>query len=299
MGEFPEKLPVLQAIARLDRLFPRLRLFPLAFAATLKLRPKLASYIPLMLHETLGAALPGDARSTAALWGLCHAFIQNYGPECVERAGIKDEGAGLAEAMFQKILASDSGVAISTHDYADTWKFIEHQDGKVHLVIPELIEEIRELSNAAGDEEYPLVLLAGERRSYNANTICREEDWRKQDPDGSLKIHPDDARRFDINDGDTVLCESRRGEVTATVSFSDEMRPGVISLPHGYGMDEPEDSGSPRLKRTGPAINWLTSSDNCDAIAKTPLHKFVQVRLRVIEPRETAEPATAAVGVGT
>src|SRR5439155_487255 len=50
-----------------------------------------------------------------------------------------------------------------------------------------------------------------------------------------LYVHPDDAARYEIRDGEMAVLESRvhRGEVR--VAVTDEMRPGVVSLPHGWG----------------------------------------------------------------
>jgi anaerobic selenocysteine-containing dehydrogenase len=50
-----------------------------------------------------------------------------------------------------------------------------------------------------------------------------------------LYVHPDDATRHEVRDGEMAILESRvhRGEVR--VAVTDEMRPGVVSLPHGWG----------------------------------------------------------------
>ena len=293
MGALPASFPLLRTIAKIDRRLPRLKLFPIALAATLKRNKKLKPYLPLVLHETLGYALPGDARPAAAIWGLCHMFVRRYGDECLRRAGIEDQGAGMAEALFEKILKGESGALISRHDYQETWKFLAHRDGKIHLAIPELLDEVDALESLPADDDYPFVLLAGERRSYNANTIYRDEGWRKRDREGALKIHPDDAQQQGLREGDLVACQSARGEVRARVEFADEMRRGAVSLPHGYGMEEPTGDGH-SIQQTGPAVNMLTSADHCDAIAKTPFHKFVPVRLKPV----TAAAADAAAGVG-
>jgi anaerobic selenocysteine-containing dehydrogenase len=317
LGALPEKFPLLAAIARLDRRVPRLRLFPLALLWTLKRRPQLVPHLPLLLHETLGKALPDGANAAGVIWGLCQNFVRQYGKACVERAGIRDAGAGIAEALFQRILHSRSGTLISVHNYEDTWSFIKHADGKIHLAIPQMIEEIRKLEPESPDAEYPLVLQAGERRSYNANTIYREKAWRKQDLEGSLKVHPEDARRLELLDGGLSWCESSRAAVCARVAVTDEVRAGLVSLPHGFGMFEGfgetyEPTGSngndDRLTRepggdprNGPAINFLTESAWCDSLSKVPFHKHVRVRLRPVGPGETAvagdireaRPATA------
>ena len=134
----------------------------------------------------------------------------------------------------------------------------------------------------AGDasaDEFPLVLIAGERRSYNANTIFRDEAWRQDDAHGALKMHADDASALGLDSGQLVVCESARGAVEARVEITDELKPGVVSLPHGYGMSDPGADGT-----AGPAINELTASDHCDPIAKTPFHKHVAVRVRAVAP---------------
>lgn len=278
MGEFPEDLPFLRAIAKVDRKFPRLRLFPLALAATFKLRPKLRRYGAMVLHETLGAALPRGARVGAMVWASSLRFAQLH-PEAVRRAGIEDRGAGLGEALFERILHSDSGTLISAHEYPDTWSFIRYADKKIHLVIPEMLEEVEALAKEEReDSEYPFILLAGERRSYNANTILREPDWRKRDTSGALRLHAEDARALGLEEGQLAVCESSRGKVEAPVEISDEHLPGVASLPHGYGMVEAQEDGN--LQQVGPAINELTAADHCDDLAKTPFHKYIPVRIR-------------------
>lgn len=277
MDAFPASFPWLTTIAKIDRRFPRLRLFPLAFMRTLKRNRALRKVIPLLLHETLGRALPKGAQAAAAVWGLSHRFVQTYGEDCVRRAGIKDQGLGIGEALFQKILNSKSGTLISVHQYKDSWHFLKHEDGKIHLAIPLLIEEIHALQPLPKAGDYPLLLMAGERRSYNANTIYREEGWRKQDPDGALRIHPDDAAQYTLVDGGWAECRSNRGSVKVRVLLADEMRPGVVSLPHGYGLQENDESGA--VREAGPAINMLTASNYCDELSKTPFHKCVPVRL--------------------
>ena len=278
MGDLPESFPMLRAIARLDRKMPKLRLYPLALAATLKLRPKLRRFVPMVLHETLGAALPNGAKVAALLWGASQRFAQKH-EEAVRRAGIEDRGAGLGEALFEEVLHNHSGALVSSHRYEDTWTFIRHKDGKIHLSIPEMWEEVEALAGETStSSEYPMILLAGERRSYNANTILREPDWRKRDEEGALRLHEDDARELGLSDGQLAVCESSRGQVEVRVEITDEMLPGVASLPHGYGMEEPTDEGG--FQRVGPAINELTASDHCDEVAKTPFHKHIPVRIR-------------------
>jgi anaerobic selenocysteine-containing dehydrogenase len=51
----------------------------------------------------------------------------------------------------------------------------------------------------------------------------------------TLLVSPDDATRLGLTDGGRAKVRSRVGELVATVAVSDEMMPGVVSLPHGFG----------------------------------------------------------------
>jgi anaerobic selenocysteine-containing dehydrogenase len=54
-----------------------------------------------------------------------------------------------------------------------------------------------------------------------------------------LLVSPVDAERLGLREGEPAKVRSRAGEVTARVRVSDEMMPGVVSLPHGYGHTDP------------------------------------------------------------
>jgi len=271
MGELPTGFPLLRLIARVDRAIPSARLFPLALKAALALRPSWKRHLPTVLHETLGAALPNGARSAAVIWGACQFFARKHA-EAVQRAGIEDNGAGLGEALFERILASPSGTVISTHTQDEMWSWIRHSDGRIHIPIPEMIAEIAALgTEPVTDPDRPFILQAGERRSFNANTIIRDRKWRREDCEGALKINPADAARLGLANGASARCESLRGKIDVTVSITDEVPEGVVSLPHGYGMADGD---------SGPGVNELTAADHCDELAKTPFHKYVPVRIR-------------------
>ncbi len=273
MGEIPADFSELKAAAQLGRLA-----FARAFKAYLAEHPELADYASIILYETLGETLPEGAAAAAYLWGTAHQFAAKH-PDEVRRAGHTGDGAVLGETLFEAIIASRSGTVFSVNEYEESWKFIRHPDGLIHLEIPELLEALRALdpSEPQVSEEYPLILVAGERRSYNANTIYRDPEWRKTDAEGALKIHPDDAQQYGIANGDWVRCQSKRGSAVVRAEVNNRLQRGMVTLPHGYGLEHPDASG--KRIRTGAHINELTSAADRDPIAGTPHHKHVPVRL--------------------
>ncbi|MFK7987114.1 MAG: molybdopterin-dependent oxidoreductase [Sandaracinaceae bacterium] len=280
MGALPPRFAGLEAAARLHRRFPQSRALPLALAAALKARPAWVGMVPAVLYATLGKALPDGTASAAVLWGAALRYAEKH-PEAVKRAGVKDRGAGLGEALFETILESRSGMVLSEHTFDDTWSLMRTSDRRVRLAIPSMLEALSQLaaSPAEPDAAYPLSLMAGERRSYNANTIYRDPEWRRNDQHGAVRVHPDDAATYGVEEGQRVRLRSSRGEVDAVVSLDDTMLPGVLSIPHGYGMSYMGPDGERR--ESGPRINRLTASDHCDPLTKTPFHKGVPVALVV------------------
>jgi anaerobic selenocysteine-containing dehydrogenase len=277
MGALPSEFPELAEAAKRGRMD-----FAVAFQIFLKANPGLADYAPLILYRTLGPTLPEGADAAAYLWATAHQFARRNA-EAVRRAGHTGEGPMLGENLFEAILSSRSGVVFSVNDYEETWKFIKHTDGLIHLEIPEMLDALRALdpSEPMASTDYPFILAAGERRSYNANTIYRDPDWRKTDREGALRLHPEDAEELGLKDGQWARCESRRGSVTVRVEVCDSVLRGQVTLPHGYGMEHPDGEGSRR--RTGAHINELTASEDRDPVAGTPYHKFVPVRLSPLE----------------
>ncbi len=277
MGAFDLDLTELKAAAQKDRLT-----YAMAFQETLAKHPKLFDYAPIMLYKTLGETLPEGAASAAYLWATCHQFV-GKNVDAVRRAGYKGEELQLGEALFEALISSHSGAVFSVNEYEDTWKFIRHRDGKIHLEIPEMLKELS-LLNAQEtplSKDYPFVLCAGERRSYNANTIYRDPSWRRNDSDGSLRINPEDAASLSISTGDWVKCESKHGSVVVKVEVTDTNQRSLVTLPHGYGLKHPNDNG--QRTQTGAHINYLTSGKDMDPVAGTPYHKYVPVRLTKVD----------------
>jgi anaerobic selenocysteine-containing dehydrogenase len=134
-------------------------------------------------------------------------------------------------------------------------------------------ELAREVPPNTANAEFPFVLLAGERRMYNANAIFRDPAWRKVDRHGALRLHPADAQKLGLSNGARASCRSATGEVEVVVELDDNLRRGTATLPHGYGQRYRDSTP------TGPQINRLTAAAHCDPLTRTPFHKYVPVHI--------------------
>ncbi|MDH3706916.1 MAG: molybdopterin-dependent oxidoreductase, partial [Acidimicrobiia bacterium] len=237
-------------------------------------KPELNGQLPVLLYETLGATFD-DGGAPAAMWGLAQRTAAAF-PQSVQRAGHAD-GDALFDAMH-----AGQGVIFSVDDYDVTFDRIVHGDGKIHLAIPDLLNEVEGLVDESldRDEQWPFILAAGERRSSTANTIFRDPDWRKKDRMGALRVHPDDAAAVGLTDGGEARVITASGQAVAPVELHDGMQPGFISLPNGFGLDHP--GGDSDSLPVGVAPNELTSSADRDWFAGTPHHKHVPARLEPV-----------------
>ncbi len=251
--------------------------YAMAFMSAAGMDRRVMSLAPVILYETLAAALPAGAEATAAVWGLAQTCAMQQAAS-VRRAGFRD-----GNALFRAILDTPSGVVFTVDDHAETWARLATPDKRVRLVVPELLDELRGLvdTEPVRRRDFPLVLSAGERRSSTANTLYRDPAWRgAKDDGGALRISPADATALGLTDGGAAQLTTPRGSARVVVEVTDMMQPGHVSLPNGQGLSYPSASGEAVV--TGVAPNELTSTEDRDPVAGTPWHKHVPARLEAI-----------------
>ena len=257
----------LRELAGQDRLA-----FGAAFLEYMSAHPELGPVAPVILYRTLGPTLPHGAAAAAVLWNAAHRCAMSY-PDSVRAAGIEGEGLALGEALFDAILSSPNGLTFTVDDHEVSWSRLGTDDGRIHLAVAEMMDELSRLpvDGPPRDPAYPLVLSAGERRSFTANTIFRDRTWRKKDEHGALRVAPADAAALGLVDGGRARVTTAAGSVDVTVEVADVMRAGHVSLPNGFGIDG-----------AGVSPNELTSHLHRDDFAGTPLHKHVPARVEAL-----------------
>ncbi|NGN68545.1 molybdopterin-dependent oxidoreductase [Streptomyces sp. A7024] len=85
----------------------------------------------------------------------------------------------------------------------------------------------------------------------------------------TLQVHPEDATRLGLADGGTAAVKGDGGEVAAEVEVTDEMRPGVVSLPHGWGHDRPGTRMRVAARAPGVNVNQLLDGSRLDPLSGT------------------------------
>ena len=236
-----------------------------------------AKMAPVILHRTLGPALPEEVREGAVLLGLAVQAAMKS-PKALAAAGFGGPPPLAGVKLFEAMLASPHGLVFAKGDWSDVAGTVKTPSKRIELALGDLLEEAARLAAGppAPDATYPFVLSAGERRSFTANTIIRNPDWRKKDAEGALRVHPEDAAALGVGTGDRVKLTTRRGMATVAVEVSEAMQRGHISLPNGTGI------GAAGL-HGGISPNELTETAARDPFVGTPWHKRVPAKLERAE----------------
>jgi anaerobic selenocysteine-containing dehydrogenase len=105
----------------------------------------------------------------------------------------------------------------------------------------------------------------------------------------TLLMHPDDAGRRVLLDGALARVSSRAGEIVVPVEISDEMMPGVVCLPHGFGHGRDGVRLSVAARHPGESVNDLTDEQRVDPLSGNAALSGVPVTVVAEETR----PATS------
>nr|WP_202425060.1 molybdopterin oxidoreductase family protein [Streptomyces sp. HUCO-GS316] len=161
---------------------------------------------------------------------------------------------------------------------------LKTRSGKVELLPEPIADDLPRLREALRERPDGLVLVG--RRHLRSNN-----SWMHNVPaltGGSnrctLHIHPEDAERLGVRDGEPVRVKGAGGEVTAPAEVTDGVRRGVVSLPHGWGHDRPGTRMSHASADPGVNVNQLLDGSLLDPLSGNAVLNGVPVEVAALVP---------------
>ncbi|MFF8320200.1 molybdopterin oxidoreductase family protein [Streptomyces bobili] len=156
---------------------------------------------------------------------------------------------------------------------------LKTRSGKIELLPQPIADDLPRLRRAAAERPTGLVLVG--RRHLRSNN-----SWMHNVPAltggtnrCTVQVHPEDAERLGLRDGEPVRVKGAGGEVTAPAEVTDGVRRGVVSIPHGWGHDRPGTRLSHASTDPGVNVNQLLDGSLLDPLSGNAVLNGVPVEL--------------------
>jgi anaerobic selenocysteine-containing dehydrogenase len=165
---------------------------------------------------------------------------------------------------------------------------LDTETGRVQLAPQVLVDEAAKLADHAREREdalsdgYDLTLIGRRQLRSNNSWMHNSARLMKGADRCTALLHPDDAGARGVESGDRVRVVSRVGAIELPVEVSDEIRPGVVSVPHGFGHVREGVGWRLAAEKAGVSVNGITDPSVVDAITGNAAFNSVPVRVEAV-----------------
>ena len=188
----------------------------------------------------------------------------------------------LSSVTLEELMEHPHGIKLGDIEFGEALKKISTSSGKVDVAPQEFVAELQKVSPPEKNpEEFPLLLLTGERTPHTKTTNYRSVKRLLARQSGTfLRINQRDAGAISISDGDLVEVSTRSGSAEVPAKVTTDIRPGVVSMPHGWGrkLFHPEIQTDVELQ--GVSDNLLTDDVELDSLTGMPIYNAIPCSVR-------------------
>ncbi|TNE46976.1 MAG: molybdopterin oxidoreductase family protein [Deltaproteobacteria bacterium] len=168
-----------------------------------------------------------------------------------------------------------------------------HRDKRVDLAPKPYLDDISRLERALEDGEFDrsgsLQLIGRRHLRSNNSWLHNSSRLVKGKPRCTLLMHPDDATERRLSDGQRVFVSSSVGQIEVTLCLSDEMMPGVVSLPHGWGHRDKGAKMQVANATEGASMNDLVDESFLDEMSGNAGLNGLRVQVAPVAPSKQLE----------
>jgi anaerobic selenocysteine-containing dehydrogenase len=146
---------------------------------------------------------------------------------------------------------------------------LHHRNKRIDLAQRLILDDLPRLASLATGNDGELLLIGRRHLRNNNSWMHNSARLVKGKPRHQLLMNPDDLAERDLTDGQLVNVSSAAGTVAVEVAASNDMMPGVVSLPHGFGHGRPGVRLSVANQVAGASANDVTDAELTDTVAGT------------------------------
>ncbi|MCS5563715.1 MAG: molybdopterin-dependent oxidoreductase [Oleiphilaceae bacterium] len=166
------------------------------------------------------------------------------------------------------------------------------RDGMINLAPRRYLQDVERLHRHLVQPVADELRLIGRRHVRSNNSWMHNSHRLVKGKDRcTLIIHPRDASRLGLQAGDSAQVTADDRQIVVPVEITDEIMPGVVSIPHGWGHDRPGTGQSVATSHAGASINDLLSDQQVDPLIGTSVLNGQAVAVKVWRPERHRKPA--------
>jgi anaerobic selenocysteine-containing dehydrogenase len=198
-----------------------------------------------------------------------------HGPEALIDQALRAGPYGLT---LDQVKATPGGIDLGALQ-SRMPEMLRTPSGKIELAPPMVLADLAHVE-AALDTVPEGMLLIGRRDVRSGNSWMHNLPVLAKGPERcTLLIHPQDARRLGLAQGALAQLSAQGSTLSAPVDISEDMMPGVVSLPHGWGHDLPGSQMQVAARRPGINLNALLSDGARDPLSGNAVLSGVPVQV--------------------
>jgi len=166
---------------------------------------------------------------------------------------------------WRDVVSHPHGLLWGEPRYGDLKDLIATPEQAVRLAPEAFVEEVRRAFDhpRRSNAEYPLTLI-NKRGREAMNSWLNESPGLKAVETNKVDMHPQDAARIGVADGDLVRLVAAAGMIERPANVTDGIRPGVVCVMHGWGGRVFDPVGGAGPERIGANRNLLTDRHTLD-----------------------------------
>ena len=257
----------------------------------------------LVIQTLIGreVALPGSPIEGRDPAEIAAALGERRGPERIidfmVRVGPFGEGFGAdPEGLtLERLEASPHGIDLGPMRPRIP-DVLRTPSGRIELAPPEIAADVPRLrAELAGEgigRNGEMVLIGRRQLRSNNSWMHNLPALVKGKDRCTVQVHPDDAERLGLAEGGRARVSSASGELVAPVEITDEIMPGVVSIPHGWGHDAPGNRMAVAAAHAGVNSNLLAPVD-VDVPSGNAVLNGIPVEVAAADREPEAVAATA------
>ncbi|MGV3511197.1 MAG: molybdopterin dinucleotide binding domain-containing protein [Novosphingobium sp.] len=207
-----------------------------------------------------------QAEGTLHDWEILRGLASAISGESIQSPTPREALDGLLQTgpyalTLQQVEAAPSGIDLGPPPTGQLPARLRSASKSVACDVPEFMVCLGELEipNIAVSEGLKLI---GRRHLRTNNSWLANSRRLIKGPDRcTVMIHPADAEQRGIANGATVSVRSSAGEITLSAEVTEDLMPGTVSIPHGWGHALPGGAMANALGKPGVSVNDITLNE--------------------------------------